>query len=68
MIDVLAHHGGFDGDLPYWREFRDVASAGDRAATVRWLDGQRRRMLTDLLNLPDRYDADVIDADGHPPT
>ncbi|MET4611649.1 hypothetical protein ABIC28_002641 [Rhodococcus sp. PvR044] len=68
MIDVLINHGGFEENLPFWQEFHDVAAVGDRVATVRWLDGQRRRVLTDLLGLPDRYVADVIDTDSQPLT
>ena len=49
----------------FWRQFREVAAAGDRERTLRWLDAHRRATVREHYPLPDSVFADVLEGLGN---
>lgn len=49
----------------FWEQFREVAAAGDRETTLRWLDEHRRATVREHYALPDSVFADVLDDLGN---
>lgn len=45
----------------FWEQFREVAAAGDRERTLRWLDEHRRATVREHYPLPDSVFADVLE-------